>query len=324
MGLLGAIGTGVGYYFGNSAGAAAGGAIGTGIDSFLGGQQANSASADAAQRQMEFQAEMSNTSWQRAVADMKAAGLSPMLAYTQGGASSPTGASYQAQNAQLQGAQGAAAFAQSAGQVAQIENIKADTELKHAQAGAADATAAQAAWNAHNQGVRAEQDVKESTARIETGNWGGHQANVASAGASDAQAQLTLNNATKVAKEIEAGGPEAAVNLLKQQFRESLARTGNLNAATDQVRATISKLESENLGIMFDNSRKEAFSEFYRSELGKNSPTAEFLMSMGKDVSDMLLSWKKFGSSKRPRWSETTRSDNSGNVSTTTTQSGIE
>ena len=52
----------------------------------------NSANAAAIKQQEDFQERMSGTAYQRAMADMSKAGLNPMLAYMQGGASSPSGA----------------------------------------------------------------------------------------------------------------------------------------------------------------------------------------------------------------------------------------
>lgn len=60
---------------------------------FIGQQLTNSAQSDAADKQMEFQQNNSNTAYQRQVADLQAAGLNPMLAYIKGGgASTPPGA----------------------------------------------------------------------------------------------------------------------------------------------------------------------------------------------------------------------------------------
>lgn len=45
--------------------------------------------------QMAFQERMSNSAYQRATTDMTKAGINPMVAFTQGGASSPSGSSPQ-------------------------------------------------------------------------------------------------------------------------------------------------------------------------------------------------------------------------------------
>ena len=100
-------------------------AIGAGISGIFGykGQKdTNVASAQQAQKQMDFQRQMSNTAVQRRMADLKKAGINPILAGSKE-ASSPAGAMAPVGNK----AMAASAMA------AQTANVIANTKLTQAQ-----------------------------------------------------------------------------------------------------------------------------------------------------------------------------------------------
>lgn len=117
-------------------GAIIGGVLGAGSSIGATAWQADTA-RKTAHEQIDFQREMSNTAYQRAVTDMQRAGLNPMLAYSQGGASTPSGA--QMQVPQAPNIAASAVAGSQAG--AQLSNIEADTRMKEAQSRNSNASA---------------------------------------------------------------------------------------------------------------------------------------------------------------------------------------
>lgn len=99
---------------------------------FEGARRQNSAASDMSDKQMAFQERMSSTAYQRAVGDMEAAGLNPMLAYSQGGASSPGGSQAPVVNTMAPFANSASNAADVALKLSQADKLQADSDFTRA------------------------------------------------------------------------------------------------------------------------------------------------------------------------------------------------
>jgi len=123
MSIWSAIGAGLGYASGVPGMAAIGASVGGGIDR-------NAAAQESAQQAQAFSASQYASRYQTQVKDMEAAGLNPMLAYTQSPGASPQGVTYQPTNI----AERVPTDYSSAYNVEREgERIEADTRLKGAQ-----------------------------------------------------------------------------------------------------------------------------------------------------------------------------------------------
>lgn len=97
---------------------------------YMGQQKANETNINLARENREWQERMSNTAYQRAMTDMKRAGVNPMLAFSQGGAGTPASSAAQVENEEMGNALKNSA-------TSAVQAVQLDKELRQADAGIA-------------------------------------------------------------------------------------------------------------------------------------------------------------------------------------------
>lgn len=206
-----------------------------------------------AEKNREFQSYMSGTAWTRGVADMKNAGLNPMLAFSQGGASSPSGSAASSgipggASASGGSAQGVVPHLRSpvlagigtAGALAEVAKTQADAELTQARA---DQEKERVPYGKR----RAEEEFRMKVNESDIKAWQAHVMH-------------------KLSSETHGrGGDSLTIEKFKRESDAVLqsARTAKSTEDWNRIREKLDRLEVP---------KSLSYSEFYEGDIGKATP----------------------------------------------------
>lgn len=212
--------------------------------------------AEQAKINREFQERMSGSAYQRAVGDMRKAGINPMLAFSQGGASSPSGSAASGSGASSGAYQGyvnpVAGALSTAYQGSQIRNIEADTSNKYATNPLLEASTGEKLASAGN----LEANTKVAVKRLEEIR---EHIRLMFAQGGEAESRIPLNNA------------QTALLGVTKSLQSGQITLNQAHEAVERVRKRL---------MEYQTAEAEAQSKFWKSDLGEASPSIQLLIRM--------------------------------------------
>lgn len=275
--------------------------IGSALLSYIGGEERNQAQLGSAREQMAFQERMSNTSYQRAVADLNAAGLNPMLAYAHGGASTPAGSQANIEDtltpAVNTGKEVYRASNEASVQRAQVDDITASAGLKRQDT------------------LRSSAETAKAQAETETAVT---QATLNAAMAEKARQETVTSGVSADLMRTQGQHITAQIGLVAPQIRELVSRADLNDASRRRLIAELPLISSQVVRTKAET--QEAFerrlltaaerriadlklneatahSDFYDSSYGRASPYVNSAAGAIGQATGGLLPWAIFGRS---------------------------